>query len=114
MGVVNQEHWKQASALSPQCSFLQQLPGGGGEGAANDGIGGAHPLGIQALRRWNSSTIEVPVIPFEESSDSGSALCSFWDQLLVLLSRLHCLGTFSQPPVTAAFRLALGSAMRKS
>lgn len=50
MGVVNKEYWKLASALSPQCSFLQQLPKRGVERDAYDGImAGARSLGIQAL-----------------------------------------------------------------
>lgn len=74
MGVVNQEHWKPASALSPQCSFLRRLPKVGRERGANDGIGGVHPLGISSPGRFGATIIDTSVILSEEIYDDSGSL----------------------------------------
>lgn len=83
-----------SSALSPQCSFLQQLPKRGGERGAYDGIGGAHPLGMQALGRCSASAMEAPIVSSEEIRVTLSLLSAAFgmDGEPCLVD--CCLGTF--------------------
>lgn len=80
--VLEGNRWEQSTRstgshphLSPQCSFLQQIPKGE-EGGAYGDIGGTYPLGMQIPGQQGAATMTEPS---EISSDSASPFCSFWN-----------------------------------